>query len=55
MKIEFLLFEDILFLFDLKYLTDSNYTDYNFESILGEIYIYNRDNNVTDSDKLELN
>ncbi len=54
MKIEFFLFKDIFLLSALKYPTDSNYTDYNLENILGEINVYNRDNSVADSDRLEL-
>jgi hypothetical protein len=53
-KTEFLSLKDILFLSTLKYPTNSNYTNYNPKSISGEINIDNRDNDITDSDKLKL-
>jgi hypothetical protein len=53
MKTEFFLFKNIFFLSALKYLTNSNYTDYNLKSISGEADRHNRDNNVADSDGLK--
>jgi hypothetical protein len=55
MKIEFLLFEDILLFSTLKYFIDFNYTDYNSGNISEKINMRNRDNNITDFDKLKLN
>lgn len=45
--------EDIFLLAALKYPTDSNYTDYNPESMSGEAGGHNRDNSVADSDGLK--
>jgi len=52
MKIELLLFKNILLLSALKYFIDSNYTDYNPENMLEETHIHNRDNSIADSDRL---
>jgi hypothetical protein len=53
METEFLLLKDILFLSALKYPTDFNYTDFNPESMSGKTNVHNRNNSVTDSDRLK--
>jgi hypothetical protein len=53
METEFLLLKDILFLSALKYPINSNYINYNLESISAEINMCNRKNSVTDFGKLK--
>jgi hypothetical protein len=53
METAFLSLEDIFLLSALKYPTDSNYTDYNPESMSGEANRHNRDNSVADSEGLK--
>jgi hypothetical protein len=53
MKTELFLFKNIFLLSALMYPTDSNYTDYNPESMPGEADRHNRDNSVADSDGLK--
>jgi hypothetical protein len=53
MKIELPLLKNIFFLSTLKYLINSNYTDYNPENISKEANRHNRDDSVADSDGLK--
>jgi hypothetical protein len=54
MEIELLSLKDIFFLFVLKYLINSNYTDYNLKNMSEKAKKHNRNNNVADSDELKL-